>query len=332
MASVHLGRMSGSAGFTRFVAIKRLHPHLASGREFSELFLDEARLAARLRHPNIVETLDVVREGSDVLIVMELVEGASLSVLSRSAAAVGARLSPALVSAVALGILRGLHAAHMAKAPSGAPLNIVHRDVSPQNVLIGVDGVPRVLDFGVARANGQLHATKSGEVRGKLAYMAPEHLRGSATQKSDLYAAGVVLWELLAGERLYRAEDDAALLGAVLYEGPRPLPAAAVSAAPALAAIVSCALSQDPAARSPNAAAMAARSSRRCHLARRSSSVIGWSASHALNSHSSVSRSRRSMRSQGSVPFASPRKSQRRRLRFQYQRRSKRQLRQRSKR
>ena len=217
MAAVHFGRLLGPVGFSRTVAIKRLHPHFAADPEFVSMFLDEARVAARIRHPNVVPTLDVVHTGGELFLVMEYIPGESLSRLARPLRDKGMSVPHRIVSAIVCGILHGLHAAHEARSEKGLPLGIVHRDISPQNVLVGTDGVPRVLDFGVAKAADRIQETKSGQIKGKLAYMSPEQLRGeNVTRATDIYATSVVLWELLTGERLFQAPNDGALLTKVL--------------------------------------------------------------------------------------------------------------------
>src|SRR5262249_42741983 len=150
MATVHFGRLLGPIGFSRTVAIKRLHPQLAKEPEFVAMFLDEARLAARIQHPNVVATLDIVTNDDDVLLVMEYVRGESLARLMGAWVEAGRTAETRIVAGILVGVLHGLHAAHEAKDEAGEPLGLVHRDVSPQNVLVGADGVPRVLDFGVA--------------------------------------------------------------------------------------------------------------------------------------------------------------------------------------
>ncbi len=217
MATVHFGRLQGAAGFARSVAIKRLHPQYAKDPDFVGMFLDEARLVARIAHPNVVPTLDVVAQGGELLLVMEYVRGSSLSRVLRTLTQKGERMPPRIAATVAAGALRGLHAAHEAKSETGEALEIVHRDVSPQNILVGTDGIPRVLDFGVAKAAGRVQTTREGQLKGKLAYMAPEQITtGSVTRKTDVYAAAVVLWEMLTGRRLFRADNEAKLLALVL--------------------------------------------------------------------------------------------------------------------
>src|SRR5262249_48804205 len=171
----------------------------------------EAWLAARIHHPNVVQTLDIVSEGGELFLVMDFVHGETLSRIWRALReADPPSIAPAPVTAsIVCGGLHGLHAAHEAKDEAGKPLNIVHRDVSPQNVMVGTDGVARLLDFGVAKAAVRLQSTHEGQVKGKIAYMAPEQLdRHEATRSSDIYAAAVLLWEGLAGRRLFEAGTE----------------------------------------------------------------------------------------------------------------------------
>ncbi len=217
MASVHFGRMVGPAGFSKTVAIKRLHPHLAQDPEFVSMFLDEARLAARIQHPNVVATLDVVASGGEIFLVMDYVLGESWSQLLRSARGDKEGVPLRLVSAVVSGLLNGLHAAHEARTERGEPMNLVHRDVSPQNLLVGADGAPRVVDFGVAKAVSRVQSTQGDKIKGKIGYMAPEQLlRQTVDRRADVYAAGVVLWESLTGKRLFTADDPPAIVAAVI--------------------------------------------------------------------------------------------------------------------
>ena len=217
MATVHFGRLSGPAGFSRTVAVKRLHPQFAKDPEFVTMFLDEARLAARIRHPNVVPTLDVVATEGEIFLVMEYVQGEALSRLLRATRAMMTPADSRIIATIMSGVLHGLHAAHEAKSEQGEPLDIVHRDVSPQNILVGVDGGARVLDFGVAKAVGRLQTTREGQIKGKLAYMAPEQLHNApVTRQSDIYAAAVVTWEALTGQRLFRGDNEAAVVTSVL--------------------------------------------------------------------------------------------------------------------
>jgi serine/threonine-protein kinase len=258
MATVYIGRMLGAAGFTRTVAIKRLHPHLAADGTFRKMFADEARLAARIRHPNVVDTLDVVVDGEELLIVMDFVLGETLSKLVRVATERSVLLPPPVVAAIVIGALEGLHAAHEATNEHGEPLGIVHRDVSPQNIIVARDGTPRMLDFGVAKSTGRLQQTEGSEIKGKLAYMAPEQItRGKIDRRCDLFAMGIVLWETLTMKRLFAADDAASTLYAILNDPLRPPSELAPGLTPALDAVVLRALSRDPDARYATAQEMA---------------------------------------------------------------------------
>ncbi|HVY49713.1 MAG TPA: serine/threonine-protein kinase, partial [Minicystis sp.] len=217
MATVHYGRVLGEAGFTRAVAIKRLHETYAKDPDFVAMFLDEARIAARVHHPNVVSTLDVASADGALFLVMEYLHGEALSKLVRFADRDGEAIPLDVASAVVCDALHGLHAAHEATSEAGEPLHLVHRDVSPQNLLVGADGITRVVDFGIAKAVGQVHTTREGQLKGKIAYMAPEQLAaGPVDRRADVYAAGVILWELLARRALFAAANDAQTLRNVL--------------------------------------------------------------------------------------------------------------------
>ena len=246
MATVFLARLSGAGGFQRFVAIKRLHPHLSGDSEFVQMFLDEARLAARLHHPNVVPILEIGESPQGYYLVMEYVEGDTLArILARSAQA-GRMLPPPVSMRVCLDAIMGLHVAHELKDDDGQPLSIVHRDVSPQNILIGMDGSARITDFGVARASTRLSTTRTGQLKGKLAYMAPEQARGQQVdRRADVFAMGIVLWECLAQKRLFKGEGEAETLNRVLYEPIPQLRQANPDVAPALADVVMKALDRD---------------------------------------------------------------------------------------
>jgi len=247
MATVHFGRLLGPAGFSRMVAIKRLHPQLAKETEFVSMFLDEVRLAARVQHPNVVATLDVVEEGGELFLVMEYVHGESLAQIIRLARLRGLQVPPAVACSIACGLLHGLHAAHEATNESGEPLGLIHRDVSPQNVLVGSDGVTRVLDFGIARAAGRLQTTREGQLKGKTAYLAPERIHGcEADRRSDVYGTAVVLWETLTGARLFDGENDGVVLAQVLSSAVTPPSSFAPGIPEALEAITMRGMDRDP--------------------------------------------------------------------------------------
>lgn len=246
MAAVHLGRLHGSVGFARTVAMKRLHPHLAKDPEFVSMFTDEARIAARIRHPNVAATLDVVSASGELFLVMEYIHGESLAKLIKNCAKRKTTVPVPIAVAVAMGTLLGLHAAHEATSETGERLDVVHRDVSPQNVMVGVDGVARVLDFGVAKAVGRLQTTREGEVKGKTAYMSPEQLRGKVVdRRADVYAVAVVLWEALTGHRLFIADTPSEVLMQVLSAEVEPPSRYAPAVPPELDALVMRGLARD---------------------------------------------------------------------------------------
>lgn len=225
MASVYIARAQGVAGFERLVAIKVLHPHLAYEQEFISMFLDEARLAARIRHTNVVPTLDISDSpGDGYFLVMEYIEGDHLGALLGQAARNGDRLPRPFVCRVLIDALQGLGAAHRLADENGRPLKLVHRDVSPHNILVGTDGIARLTDFGVAKADVRMASTRAGQFKGKLSYMAPEQASTSDTdQRSDLFSLGIILWESLSGRRLFKGETNAATLNKLLNEGvPKP--------------------------------------------------------------------------------------------------------------
>ncbi len=224
MATVYLARQEGPVGFSKPVALKRMHPHIAKDPEFSTMFYDEATLAARIQHPNVVATLDVVAHEGEVFIVMEYVDGGSLATMIRDRKRKRIQVDVGISVAITCEVLAGLHAAHEATSDTGQPLKIVHRDISPQNVLIGRDGLARVVDFGVAKAAVRSGVTKDHGVKGKLCYMSPEQVSGHGVDhRADTFAAAAVLFELLAGRRLFRGDDPGALIGAVIQARVPPL-------------------------------------------------------------------------------------------------------------
>jgi serine/threonine protein kinase len=217
MATVHTARLVGAEGFTRLVAAKRLHPQFTDDPDFVTMFHDEACIASRIHHPNVVPVLDVVVSGNELILVQEYVHGVPLSQLMKVAQVANEPIAIDVAIAVLTGVLAGLHGAHEVKDEGGTPLDIVHRDVSPANVMISVDGVPRLLDFGIAKARTSTHHTREGVFKGKLAYMAPEQLRMDGIDRTvDVYAAGVLAWELLVNRRVYDGRHELAFVTAVM--------------------------------------------------------------------------------------------------------------------
>jgi eukaryotic-like serine/threonine-protein kinase len=208
MASVHLGRLLAPNGLGRTVAIKRMHREYTRDPDFCAMFMDEARFVGRLRHRNVVRMVDVVRSAEGLFLVMEYIHGESLSRLMRLAREAQERIPPRIAATILHGVLLGLHSAHELADADGKLLGVVHRDVSPQNIIVGADGIPRVLDFGVAKATGRMQTTREGQLKGKLAYMAPEQISGRVDRRTDIFAAGVVLWEAIAGRRMHEGAKD----------------------------------------------------------------------------------------------------------------------------
>ena len=276
MATVHIGQLLGHGGFARTVAIKRLHGRFAKDPDFIAMLLDEARVVARIQHPNVVQTLDVVASDEELLVVMDYVHGESLSRLLAAQRSLGTRVPTAIVGALIADVLAGLHAAHEARSETGVPLHVVHRDVSPQNILVGVDGVSRVLDFGVAKATDRIQSTREGELKGKIAYMAPEQIENTPSdRRTDIYAASVVLWEALTGQRLFQAESEAGVLRRVL-SGQIAHPMIHTPELPTeLDAIVMRGLARDPSARFASAEEMSL-ALRRCLVPATTSDVSAW--------------------------------------------------------
>ncbi len=247
MATVHLGRVLEVGGSARTVAVKRLHPQFCKDPEFVAMFIDEARLAARIKHPNVVETLDILTMGQELLLVMEYIRGECFSKLLRAARRKNLEPSIGVVGRIASGMLRGLHAAHEARDESGELLNVVHRDISPQNVMIDVAGLVKVLDFGVAKASARIQITRDGQMKGKLSYMSPEQLQGlPVDRRADVFACGVVLWEALTRRRLFVGEDASEVLRKILRDEVPPPSQWVPGLSPEVDQVVLRALSKDP--------------------------------------------------------------------------------------
>jgi serine/threonine protein kinase len=207
MATVFLARRKGAGGFQRLVAIKRLHPELEAEPELAEMFLEEARIAAQIHHAHAVPILEIGKSARGYYLVMEYVEGVTLAQLVQRAEQKGSAIARPVAIRILLDALSGLHAAHELQDDSGQPLGTVHRDVSPQNILVGIDGAARLTDFGVARTTAHQASAKIETVKGRVEYMAPEQIRQEAIdRRADLFAMGVILWELLAGRALFRGE------------------------------------------------------------------------------------------------------------------------------
>lgn len=257
MATVYVGRLRGRHGFSRLVAIKRAHPHLVDDPELRRALIAEAKLASRLHHPNVCGVLDIDEPRDELLLVMDYVEGASLAQLVSIAQKRERPLPPAVVIRILLDVCAGLHTAHELRGDDGSPLHIVHRDVSPQNVLVGIDGLSRIADFGVAKWSEATHATATG-VKGKFAYMAPEYIRDRrADRRADVFALGVILWEALTARRLFRAESEMETMMLVVEHKPAKVSEIDPNLPRELDDVVAKALAKDPEARYATAADLA---------------------------------------------------------------------------
>jgi len=252
MATVYLAHKAGTHGIGQPAAVKVIHPHLSREREFVEMFLDEARIVSCIGHPNVCRVLDFGKAEGTYYLAMEFVLGETWAdVLTRMKATPEAQpMIPAVLAQVLAQSCEGLHAAHEARDPQGSLLQIVHRDISPQNIIVGYDGSVRVLDFGIASAAEKLHTTRNGTIKGRFAYMAPEQMRGHLVdRRADIWSLGVVLWEGLAQHRLFKRETEAETVLAVTHDA---LPSLTESGHPvpaALARITMQALTRDREAR-----------------------------------------------------------------------------------
>ena len=224
MSNVYLAVARGPGGVNKLVVLKALLPDLSTEPYALAMFLDEARLAAQLNHPNVVQTYEVGTESDRHVIVMEYLEGQSLSATVRRAEQLGAPLSLGLHLRVVISVLEGLHYAHELKAYDGAPLLLVHRDISPQNVFVTYDGQVKVLDFGIAKATSSSTHTATGVVKGKIAYMAPEQIIGDAVdRRADVYSVGCMLWGAACGRKLWKDIPDVHIMRRVI-NGDVPTP------------------------------------------------------------------------------------------------------------
>lgn len=256
MATVYLARAQGPAGFEKVVALKRIHPHLAKQDSFVGMFLDEARVAAQIDHPNVCSVFDVGAEGNAYFLAMEYLLGEPMRSLVRhpelKKETDGARCR--FLARVVADTCRGLHAAHELRGPEGTPLRVVHRDVSPQNLFVTFHGQAKVVDFGIARAVGRLTTTDTGTTKGKPAYMAPEQtISRDVDRRVDVWAVGVVLWEMLTGRSLFRRETPQLTMMAVQRDPIVPPSSLRADVPAELDAIVLDALKRNPEERIPTA-------------------------------------------------------------------------------
>jgi eukaryotic-like serine/threonine-protein kinase len=245
MAEVYLARQGEIAGFKTLVVVKKVLPHLAVNPDFIAMFLDEARIASMLDHPNVVRINEVGRADSEYFLAMELVQGKPLATILRQSERAKTPLPHGLGALIVSNAAAGLHHAHQLTDAAGNLLGLVHRDVSPQNIMVSFEGSVKVIDFGIARALGRLGDTSSGALKGKLGYMAPEQARGETVDaRADIFSLGVVLWECVACRRLFLRENELATLRAVVYE-PIPKVSKYAKVDPTLEVIIEHMLSRD---------------------------------------------------------------------------------------
>lgn len=255
-ASVHLGRLRSIAGFWRLVAVKVAHAHLEENPLCQEMMVEEARLASLIHHPNVVPVIDIDQTDGHLLLVMDYIEGASLADVLGS---MEESMPASIAVRIALDSCAGLHAAHALSDATGRSLGLVHRDVSPQNILLGTDGVARLTDFGIAKTAFGKGRSGVGTLKGKLGYMAPEYIDGQpANASSDVFGLAVVVWEMLAGHRLFRGENGHDTLRNVLYAEAPLLSDLVPSVGRDLADVLAMALAKSPKNRFASAKAFAA--------------------------------------------------------------------------
>jgi len=247
MGEVYLARATGIGGFEKEVVIKRILPHLASDAGFVQRFIEEGKLVVRLRHAGIAQVLDMGEDQGVFYIAMEHVDGKDLGELMRIGAVAGARMPVPLVAHLVVALLDALDHAHHATDADGRPLGIIHRDVSPSNVMIATTGEVKLLDFGIARATERLQASTTGAIRGKYAYMSPQQAAGlELDARSDLFSVGVLAWELLTGARPFDGASDLLTLDRIRFHDPGPLRDQAPEVPEDLAAVVERCLAKDP--------------------------------------------------------------------------------------
>lgn len=257
MAEVYLARHGELSGYKTLVVIKKVLPHLCEHPEFTSMFLDEARIALLLDHPNVVRMFEVGRSEQEYFLAMELVQGKPLASLVRRASDRRETLDPKMAALIIAHAAHGLHHAHGLCDLEGRPVGLVHRDISPQNIVISFEGAVKVIDFGIARALGRLTETTAGGKKGKTGYMAPEQAMGDAVDhRADIFSLGVVLWEALCGRRLFGRASDLDTMRAMADE-PVPRPSSLLRVPPALESVVMKALARDPARRFSSAHEMA---------------------------------------------------------------------------
>jgi serine/threonine-protein kinase len=248
MATVYRAVQKGAAGFQRTVAIKHIKPEFRALKNYIDMFIEEARVGSELQHPNIVQVHDFVSQQGSYYLIMEWVDGIDLGAMIKAYREQGLQIPWALAVAIGIGTLRGLGAAHSRLAPDGTPAPVIHRDVAPHNVLLGVNGVVKLSDFGLAKARDRIASlTAPGTVKGKLMYLAPEVTFGKPnTVQSDLFGVGSVLFETLTGERMFDGKNDVEIFKKIRACKIPPISDKRPDVPPALLAVLDLALAPDP--------------------------------------------------------------------------------------
>lgn len=247
MATVWAARQKGSRGFQKTVAIKTMLPGLSDDPQFEEMFLDEAGLAAKIQHPNVAQILDLGEENEILYIVMEWVDGEALSVIASAAKKGGSTLPQTISLRIISQACAGLHAAHELKDENEQLVNLVHRDVSPQNILVTYDGIVKLVDFGVAKAVGRMSETHSGQLKGKVPYMSPEQARGGdLDRRTDIFALGIVLYKLTMGVHPFVGVDDLTTMRNIVSRPVLPPRVKDPSVSPELEQVILKCLDKDP--------------------------------------------------------------------------------------
>jgi eukaryotic-like serine/threonine-protein kinase len=253
MAEIFLARLQGAAGFEKLVCIKRILPHLARDRQFVAMFLDEARIAARITHPNVCQVFELGEIAGSYYLAMEYLEGVPLACFRRDDDD-GPEPDPRLVAGIAVQACEGLHHAHQLRHSDGSVMEVVHRDVSPQNLFVTADGIVKVLDFGIAKIQGATMRTSTGAIKGTYAYMAPEQLRGERVdRRTDVFALGIAMWETLARRYLFKRDTEFLTFQAITAEPIEDICAIRPDVPPALSSVIMTALARDRDERFPTA-------------------------------------------------------------------------------
>ena len=252
MAEIYLARATGIQGFQKLVVLKRILPQLASNSDFVAMFLDEARLSARLQHPNIAQVHDIGQWSNSFFFTMEYIRGEDVRTILKDATQRGVRVPLSIALTIISGAAAGLHAAHEKRGMNGEPLNVVHRDVSPSNVLVSYDGSVKLVDFGVAKAAHRQTETQAGTLKGKVSYMSPEQCRGRhIDRRSDVFALGILLYELSCCRRLFKGDSEFEIMTKIVHEDVQPPSETMPEYPKGLEKILLRALQRDPEQRYP---------------------------------------------------------------------------------